>query len=164
MTQRRVFVDKDDNVLGYKAKAEFGPDDIERVSALWITNSNGDVLIAQRALTKKYGPGYWGPAAAGTVEEGETYETNIIKEAEEELGLKNIKPVAGPKFYRETAHKYFCQWFTCVVDLPIETFKLQPEEVAAVKWTNKDALRQAIENKEDKFLSSMAQVLDIFCK
>ena len=162
MIQRRVFVDKDDNVLGYKPKAEFGPDDIERVSALWVTNSKGEILIAQRALTKKYGPGYWGPAAAGTVEEGENYETNIIKEAEEELGLKDIKPALGPKLYLETAHKYFCQWFTCVTDLPAEAFRLQPEEVAAVKWISKEALLQAIEKKEDKFLSSMSRVVAIF--
>jgi isopentenyl-diphosphate Delta-isomerase len=162
MTQRRVFVDRDDNVLGYKPKAEFGPEDIERVSGLWVTNSKGEVLIAQRALTKKYGPGYWGPAAAGTVEEGETYETNIIKEAEEELGLKGIRPVIGPKFYRETAHKYFCQWFTCVVDLPVEAFKLQPEEVAAVKWIAKEDLRKTMAAGDEKFLSSLAQVIDIF--
>ena len=32
-------------------------------------------------------PEVWGPAVSGTNEEGETYDSNIIKEAQEEIGL-----------------------------------------------------------------------------
>ena len=50
------------------------------------------VLIVERqtAFDKKYDPGKWGPSAAGTVEEGETYQSNIIKELQEEIGLETF--------------------------------------------------------------------------
>ena len=41
-----------------------------RVSALWVTDSKGRILLAQRVLTKRHNPGKWGRAVAGTVEEG----------------------------------------------------------------------------------------------
>lgn len=98
MTDKIVVVNENDEVVGAKKRGTIATDDIYRVSALWITNSNGDVLLAQRALTKKNDPGKWGPAVAGTVEEGETYLGNITKETEEEIGLKDVQFTEGPKW------------------------------------------------------------------
>src|SRR3989344_8863957 len=97
MKPKIVIVDENDKVVCEKDKEMVRGADIYRVSALWITNSRDEILLARRALTKSHHPRKWGPAVAGTVDEGETYEENIIKEAEEELGLKNIKPELGPK-------------------------------------------------------------------
>ncbi len=80
-------VNEQDEIIGYKDRKDRNLVDITRVSALWITNEDGEILLAQRGLNKTHSPGLWGPAVAGTVEEGETYESNIIKEAEEEIGL-----------------------------------------------------------------------------
>src|SRR3989338_4963070 len=93
-------VDENDEIIEYKDEKDRKPEDICRVAGLWVTAPNGDILLAQRAFVKKRSPGVWGPAVAGTVEEGETYEQNIIKEAEEEIGLKNLKPIFGPKIRR----------------------------------------------------------------
>ncbi|MFA6422790.1 MAG: NUDIX domain-containing protein, partial [Candidatus Buchananbacteria bacterium] len=82
-----IIVNENDEAIGHKERNELDFSDIYRVSGLWITNLKGEILLAQRAFTKNHDPGKWGPAAAGTVEEGEDYETNILKEAEEELGL-----------------------------------------------------------------------------
>jgi len=93
MPVKIIIVDENDNPIGLKERGTLDYDkDIYRVSALWITNSKGQILIARRALTKKQNPGKWGPGVAGTIDEGETYDSNIIKEAKEELGLQNIKP------------------------------------------------------------------------
>lgn len=43
--------------------------DIFRTASLWITNSNGDILLAQRKFDKKVDPGKWAEAVVGTVEE-----------------------------------------------------------------------------------------------
>jgi isopentenyldiphosphate isomerase len=77
-------VDAQDNVIAHKNRASIGyANDIFRTASLWITNSNGDVLLAQRKLDKKVDPGKWAEAVSGTVENDNTYET-IIREAEEE--------------------------------------------------------------------------------
>jgi NADH pyrophosphatase NudC (nudix superfamily) len=41
--------------------------------------------LTQRAATKKNDPDKRTSAVAGTVEKGETFETNIIKETQEEI-------------------------------------------------------------------------------
>ncbi|GAF94063.1 unnamed protein product, partial [marine sediment metagenome] len=78
-----IIVDDNDKIIGYKERDTLKREDIYRVSALWITNSHGEILLARRHHTKSHRPRKWGPAVAGTVDAGETYEDNIIKEAEE---------------------------------------------------------------------------------
>ncbi|OHA55601.1 MAG: hypothetical protein A2388_02075, partial [Candidatus Veblenbacteria bacterium RIFOXYB1_FULL_43_13] len=157
-------VNENDEVIGYQDRnVRVGPNQIYRVAALWITNSNGDILLAQRALNKVHNPGKWGPAVAGTVEEGETYESNIIKEAQEELGLLNIKPTLGPKILTKgTEFTHFTQWLTFKIDMPINSLKVNKEEVEQVKWLSRDELKHELSKEPDKFLKSMAQVLSLF--
>ncbi len=110
MKPRIVIVNDQDEVIAHKERGTLTKDDIYRVSALWVKNSRGDILLAQRKFTKSHDPGKWGPAVAGTVGEGETYKQNIIKEAEEEIGLRAIKPIPGPKVRMAGEYNYFDQW------------------------------------------------------
>src|SRR3989338_2890412 len=112
-----IIVNDRDEVIGSKERESLDYSrDIYRVSALWIINDKGESLLAKRALTKKNHPGKWGPAAAGTVEEGESYESNIIKEAREELGIEQASLLKSKKLKRDGKHHYFTQWFTCILD------------------------------------------------
>lgn len=132
-----IMVDENDNPIGVKERDTWGADEMHRVSVLWISNSKGEVLLAQRALLKKHAPGKWGPAAAGTVEEGETYETNVIKETEEEIGLTlTIDQLEeGPKeLVGKPGNRRFRKWYMIKRDIPLDTLTLQEDEVMAVKW------------------------------
>ncbi len=54
MIQERVaIVNEADEVIGTKARDELTKQDIVRVAVLWLENSRGQVLLQQRALTKK---------------------------------------------------------------------------------------------------------------
>lgn len=154
-------VNEQDEIIGYKDRSDRNHNDITRVSALWLTDSKGDILLAQRALNKKHDPGLWGPAVAGTVEEGETYESNIIKEAEEEIGLIELKPTIGPKLKRSTSHTYFVQWFTVVVDEKYPFVK-QDEEVEALRWFSKDELQNLLKEKPEIFLPNFNYYVESF--
>ncbi|MDP2598224.1 MAG: NUDIX domain-containing protein [Candidatus Liptonbacteria bacterium] len=156
--RRVIIVDSDDIVIGYKEGNELAPTDTYRVSALWITDRSGNILLARRALTKEHDPGKWGPAVAGTVEEGETYASNVIKEAEEELGLTNIKPAEGPKEKFSGEYKFFGQWYLLTLDGQNDDFVINREEVEEIKWFSKAELRKAIEEKPDDFLQSMGHL------
>ena len=105
---KTIIVNENDEIIGYKGKGTLEKSDIYRVSALWIQNSKGDILLAQRKLTKKHSPGKWGPAVAGTNDEGESYESNIIKETEEEIGLKGYGFKKRDKFRRSEKNNFFC--------------------------------------------------------
>ncbi|MFH1325233.1 MAG: NUDIX domain-containing protein [archaeon] len=146
---------KDREKLNYKK-------DIYRVSALWITNSKGKILLARRALTKKQNPGKWGPAVAGTVEDKETYESNIIKEAEEELELKNIKPKKGIKELVKGNYNHFTQWFYLKLDKDINNFSYSREEVAEIRWFTKKDVLKLISTKSDEVLKEMKKWINLF--
>ncbi len=130
MTATRVItiVDSDDNVIARKSINEVNYEtDIYRVSALWVTNKKGEVLLAQCSLKHDHQPGLWGPAAAGTVED-ETYEQNMVKEIEEELGIAHLSIAPIHKIFQHAGgRRYFCQWFTAEI-APEMIDELVPEE------------------------------------
>lgn len=149
-----IIVNEQDEIIGYKDRELIDPKDIYRASGLWIKNSKGEILLAQRALTKSHHPGRWGAAAAGTVEEGEDYYSNIVKEAKEELGIENVSFKELIKLRRQTQWNYFVQLYLAVIDKDIGEFKIQKEEVEQIKWFKKDDLLKEIESNPDLFLVS----------
>ncbi len=154
-------VNEQDEIIEYKDRDLRGEKEITRVTGLWITDSSGKILLAQRSYLKRKLPGLWGPAVAGTVEEGETYESNIIKEAEEEIGLKNIKPKLGPKMRRSTTHEYFVQWFTLVI--PKNTLLvIEKKEVEEVRWFTTEELLSAYQKDPSIFLKNFGMYSNYF--
>ena len=142
-----LIVDKEDKVIGVKEREKLDDEkDIYRVSALWILNSNGENLLSRRAFTKLHAGGKWGPAVAGTVEEGETYYSNIVKEADEELGIKNIKPKKMFKELVNGKHKHFTQWFFMTLDKDLSEFKIKTDEVEEVKWVKFSEVLKLVKN------------------
>jgi isopentenyldiphosphate isomerase len=144
-------VNLNDQVIGHKLRSQRTKSDIYRISALWLTNPKGDILLAQRSETKEYNPGLWGPAAAGTVEAGESYVDNIYKEAQEEIGLTGIAFTANEKELVLAEHRYFCQWFTATVDWPLSAFKLQEEEVKAIRWVDPAILHKDLQDHPERY-------------
>ncbi len=160
-----VIVDDNDLPIGVKNREDVDYEvDTYRVAGIWVTNSQGEVLIAQRKFTKKHDPGKWGPAVAGTIEEGETYESNAYKELEEEIGIKDIELELGPKRHNTFPKRYFSQWFTCRIDRPIADFVIQEEEVEQIKWVEKDKLLQDVKNNPDKYIPSFPKSIELLMK
>jgi len=157
-----IIVDKNDKIIGYKDGNTLGKEEIYRVSALWITNSCGEILLARRHHTKSHHPKKWGPAVAGTVDEGETYEENIIKEAEEELGLKNIKVELGPRTKTDDEFHHFTQWYTAKIDKNINDFKIQEDEVEEIKWISPDGLKKELKGHPEEFTPTTEKYFKLF--
>lgn len=154
-TRLVVHVDQDDVVLGWITPEQRSDHHIYQVSALWLTNSRGEILMAQRHPGMANAGGLWGPAVAGTVEAGESYHDNIVKEAAEEIGLTGVSFTPGPKVFigkDEPGRTYFCQWFFATVDRPAADFVLEPEEVSAVRWIKPADLRREITEQPAKYL------------
>lgn len=154
-------VDDQDNLIGAKPRNEIDfENDYYRISGIWLTNSKGQILIAQRLLTKDKDPGKWGPAAAGTLEVGETYESNAYKEAEEEIGLTGVEFTLGPKMKFITPRHSFCQWYTAVCDKSESEFTPQPTEVEQVKWIDEDEFFEDVHANPDKYLPTMSLIIE----
>ena len=157
--EKITVVNEKDGIIGYKERGTLTSKEIYRVSALWIENSKGEVLLARRAYSKKKDPGMWGPAVAGTIDKGETYELNIIKEAEEELGLKNIEPKKLVKQRVRTPHNHFTQWFLLKLNKPLEYFKINKEEVAEIKWFPKGELLGLVKEDSPELIVSLKKFI-----
>lgn len=150
-----IIVNEQDKIIGTKERRLVTPQDIYRVSALWVVNSRGQILLAQRKLSKKHDPGKWGPAAAGTVEVGETYDSNIYKEAQEEIGLTGATFTPIEKTFVEDGQtRYFCQGYGVVLDREITDFTPQPEEVEQLTWFYEEDLWKDLDSHPEKYLPS----------
>lgn len=151
-----IIVDENDNPIGVRERGEkdrTGLDAIYRVASLWLKNSRGEILLAQRGLQKN-DPGKWVPPVNGTVEEGETYESNILKETVEELGVTDLHPRLAQKFFRvKPDRRYFVQFFEDVTDKAIEDFRPDPYEIMGLRWWTEEELRSAVREHPENFVT-----------
>ena len=152
-------VNEQDEIIGYKERAEIQKEDIYRVTALRITNSKGEILIAQRALTKKNNPGTRWPAVSGTVEKGETYDENIEKEMYEELWLETIEITPRIHERKSNTHDFFLQRYRAEVDEPISYFSFPEEETAAIKRISKEELLTQTQQHPEQFVPDMGEYI-----
>ncbi len=153
-----IIVDEQDKVLGYKKRGELHPHDRIRVTGVWLENTRGEVLIAQRSFKKDLHPGLWGPAAAGGVAKGESYEENAYKELEEEIGLTGIDLTLADKAvveYTDGTRRVVC-WFRGKYDGPAESLVLE-DAVESVKWVAKSWLRKDLLEHPEHYVPSAVQ-------
>ena len=153
-------VDEQDNIVGVKERSEVDYDkDIYRSSALWLTNSKNQALLAKRAATKDKDPGKWGPAVAGTIDEGENYDNNIYKEAEEEIGLIGVALTKGPKMRVKGPKNYFCQWYHVNLDREADSFTRQKSEVDELKWVDIERLKKDLRTNPDNYVPALPKII-----
>ena len=156
-----IIVDDKNNYIGVKSRSDIDYEkDIYQSSALWVVNTQGEALVAQRKLTKDKDPGKWGPSVAGTVDEGEDYDINVYKEAEEEIGLTGYKFQKGGMERLYAPRSQFVQWYKVLVDEPLEYFTAQEEEVEQLQWIDISDLHKDVEQNPDKYVPSMGVALD----
>jgi len=154
MDRKVWIVDEHDEVIGKKLRSKVTHADIARTSAVWVVNSNDEILLARRSAAKKFNPNQWGPAAAGTVEITEDYTSNAVKELEEELGVRvalmQLNPLSK-KLIDSGKNRYFMQWFSVLVDTKIENMKFDTKEVSEIKWFSKDELLNLLRKSPEIF-------------
>ena len=154
-------VNANDELIGVKERSEIDfQNDTYRVSALWLTNSKGEALLAKRAAIKRNDPNKWGPAVAGTIDEGETYDENIYKEADEEIGLTGVEFTKIKKTRITYPRNYFCQWYSVTLDRDPNSFKLQDDEVAEVAWVDVEQMKQELQATPEKYVPAMQQIIE----
>ena len=138
--------DEDNNCLGYSLeRTEIHEKKLwHRHASAWIMNKEGKVLLQQRAFTKKKNPGKWA-RTGGHVDAGETCEQAVKREVYEEIGLKVDGKIENFEIFKneDGKEKYFTYGYIFITDLKEEDFKLQKEEVNAVKYFSIEELEEA---------------------
>lgn len=141
-------VNEYDEVIGYyqlpDALALFL---IRRISAIFILNEHGQILL-QRRSAQVLAPNCLDFSAAGHVNEGDDYLATAQKELFEELGLSDmsLKSACDPFM----TPGYYIGLYT--VTVPSATsFTLCADEVAEVVWVSLEELDQMVQKNPQEF-------------
>jgi len=156
-----IVVDDSDNILRYQDRSTLNHAvDRWRNTAIILTNTSGQVLLAKRNHLKKTHPNTWAASASGTVESHESYEQCAYKELAEELGLQNI-PLRHIGTYKVDlgTEKRFCSIYTGSFNGSLDDVHIQPSEVAEVKWFTKDEIIALHAKNPDMFAPGFIDIL-----
>ena len=134
MSDKVIWVDEKDNVLGEIPRAQAHSDGLlHRIAVVYVTSSDGKILVQERMDT-----GFLDHSSAGHVNPGESYLEAAKRELCEELGICNVelkeiaesvsdeKHPAGRRIW----HKYK------IYEYQGEPVKLCKEEVKGVFWAD----------------------------
>ncbi len=156
-------VNKQDEIIWYKPRKDITHDDIYRVAACRITDDEGNILLAQRAWTKKHNPGKRWPAVVWTVAQGETYQQNILHEIYEEIWLQVTSQDITLWFKSFFDHdwQYFWQWFFLTYTWPKDA--LQPEvwAVEQLRRCTKEELKTYLLTHPDEYSLSIHKLIEL---
>ena len=85
-----ILVDSDDNVLGYRPKAEAHEGDgvLHRAFSIFLFDDAGNIWLQQRAPGKQLWGGYWANSCCSHPRRGETVDTAAARRLREELGVE----------------------------------------------------------------------------
>lgn len=109
---------------------------IHRATYILVFDSRGRLLVQKRTADKDLYPGFYDVAAGGVVLAGESYEECALREAAEELGIKNTALTGHFNFYFEDSDgRVWGCVFSCVHDGP---FTLQAEELESAEFIELD--------------------------
>ncbi len=126
-----LIVDNHNHVLGSASRPTMREEGLcHRATYVFVFNSNGQLHVQERTLSKDIYPGFFDPSTGGVVAEGESYDEAAVRELEEELGIENTPVTPHFHFY---FHNDDCQvWgrvYSCRYD---GALTLQEDEVVNV--------------------------------
>lgn len=123
-----------------------------RTTNVYILNRKGEILCHQRSLAKERFPGAWSTHFGGHLAQGENYESNALKEVEEELGVSNLRLVP----WRTTKHEEARIWvreFMTVLHEDISNLNFQKSEIEQLKWFNIEEILDETHNGTTKWMA-----------
>jgi len=137
-------VDEEGNVTGKAVRSlcHFNPTEkiLHPVVHLHVFNSNGDIYLQHRALSKKVQPGMWDTAVGGHISFGEDLEVSLKREAQEEIGISDFKAKFVQKYIWETeVEKELVFMFVCNANGQL---KVNPDEISEGKYWKTSEIRK----------------------
>lgn len=163
MTDLIQFVDENDNPIGQGTREEALEKAIHhRISRVILFNENGQILLQKRSSTKKIYPNLWTDSASGHVDAGEDYETAVMREMFEELGIKTDLKFIGKFMSQHVNGGMVTPVFNGVFQGLIDSntiFNLQTTEVSEAKWFSIDEVKTDLSTNPQSFTPGFIDVI-----
>ena len=153
-------VDENNNLTGEKCdrKQVHEKGLWHREIAVFIINSNKELLIQKRSPNKKLAANMWA-LTAGHIDAGEKEVEAALRETQEELGIEDIKQddfklltvKKSNGCYGDIINNHFKNIFLLKINKNIDEFVIQESEVSEVKYISIDELKNDIINNKSKY-------------
>jgi isopentenyl-diphosphate delta-isomerase len=148
-----ILVDDRDRELGHLSKAAChdGAGVLHRAFSAFLFNAAGELLLQQRADSKRLWPGYWSNSCCSHPRRGESMQTATARRLSEELNLTADLRFAYRFQYQASFGELGSECELCHVFLGRIDDDVHPnsEEISAIRFVSADALdRELAENPE----------------
>ena len=135
--------DKDGNLVNEKGIRGVPSNYLKGIVIIYIENSKGEFLIQKTSKSR----GSVFATTGGHVDYGDTFDSTIIKEVKEELGLDIsndlVKEVTSFTYDTDIQKVYYLK-----KDIDIKDITIKEDEVEYVKWMSIEEIKDLIEKDE----------------
>lgn len=159
-----VLVDEQNEVLGYMGKLEAHTKGLlHRAISVIIFNTQGEMLVQQRALTKYHWAGIWSNTCCSHPRKNESFKDAAERRLFEELGFRTPLKEEFHFIYKAYDTKSgLTEWeydtvFTGTYD---RSFEFNTDEVNAVRWMKTDDLLKDIAENPEQYSFWFKIILD----
>jgi isopentenyl-diphosphate Delta-isomerase len=150
-----ILVNDADEVVGHETKARChdGEGLLHRAFSVFLFNPRGELMLQQRSDQKRLWPLFWSNSCCSHPRQGEAMDKAAARRVREELGID----VALRYIYKFQYHAAFrdlgserelCSVFIGRTDVEV---KIDPAEIAAVRWTANAALTREMREESAHF-------------
>ena len=148
-------VNDHDEVIGQKPRSEVHRLGLQhRATHVLVFNSRGEVFLQKRSMEKDRQPGLWDSSASGHLNSGEDYDACVVRELEEEIGLRvNATPQRRFKLGASAETDQEHVWvYRCEAEGP---FQLHPEEIERGGWFDPQEVTRWMSERPEDFASAL---------
>ena len=149
-----VLVDQDDQKLGLMEKQQAHVAGLlHRAFSVFVFNSNGELMIQQRAASKYHSPTLWTNTCCSHPRDNETYEQAAHRRLQEEMGFDCDLEFKFSFIYKAhldnnlTEHELDHVFIGTFDEEP----QLNPDEVMAYRWVDLMDLKKDIEKNPQNY-------------
>ncbi len=153
--EQLILVDKDDRERGHLSKAAChdGTGVLHRAFSAFLFNAAGELLLQQRADSKRLWPGYWSNSCCSHPRRGESMNTATVRRLDEELNLAAELRFVYKFRYQASYADLGSEHELCHVFLGRIGNDVQPnaEEISAIRFVSAESLDSELSESPERF-------------
>jgi isopentenyl-diphosphate Delta-isomerase len=154
-SEELILVDEQDREIGFKAKTDchLGRGILHRAFSIFVFNSDHELLLQKRSLSKMLWPGYWSNTCCSHPRRGESMSEAVTRRLTRELGFEcPLEYLYKFKYQAQFgvlgAEHEVCSVYFGRYDGPVD---VNVNEIAAWRFAGVDALERELSTKPDTF-------------